>query len=192
MTAHRLVKEMEQVDMGWRSLEKLNHVMQAVMIGYQVALYRALGEKGMKAMSQLLLTEVGDLIADVFERFAGEREYSHHIEDIEELVKEQLEHLGIARDVRVEELEKRVKYGQELRRFRKEVYDSVFTPVHRLLVERGLKEYPLSPEALLVAAIIRRALRSVDERARVKVDVKLPQSPREPLTILVEEITRLH
>jgi hypothetical protein len=99
--------------------------------------------------------------------------------------------LGIAKDVRVERLEDATKYGCKLVRYKVELYDSFYKPVHKVLVSRGLTEYPLSPEALLAAALLRKKLRETQKDARVKVTAKLPQSKNEPLTLIIEQILPL-
>ena len=184
-----LVESIHKMDMEWRDMERLAMVGYAVLAGYQMALYRALGKSGAGAMTQMLLGEVGDLVLDALARAEGEIKYD--AAEPHEIIADVLRRLGIAREVRVERLEDAEKHGRRLRRYRVEIADSMFMPVHRMLTERGLREYPLSPEAMIVAAIVRRVLTAKNPRARVNVTTVLPQSENEPLTIMVEEILPL-
>lgn len=182
------MESVREVEMSWRDMERLSMVGYAVLAGYQMALYRALGS-GAGAMTQMLLSEIGDLVLDTLERADGEMRYD--VAEPHEIIADVLKRMGIAKKVRVERLEDAEKHGRRLRRYRVEIMDSVFMPVHRLLAERGLREYPLSPEAMIVAAIVRRVLVAKNPGARVNVTTILPSGKEEPLTVLVEEILPL-
>ena len=189
-----IVDHSVKVDMSWRNFDNIYHVTNTLLIGYQTVLWRVLG-KGMGAMEQLLIREFGEMLAELTNHL--ERRESglsmiekHGVEDLETLVRAYLEKLGIARDVKVERLEAIEKYGKLLERFKVEIRDSVFLPTHIVLSKRGIKEFPLSPEGLLIAAVIKRALQHGrgDESVRVKVDAFLPEKEGDPLVVIVEEI----
>ena len=186
--ANRLIEYQKKVDNSWRGRRERELVDMALMTGYQIALWRTLGP-GINSMGQMLQSEVGELLIEILDRLTGQ-EMDFKIDDAGKLIKEAFERLGIAREIRVERLSDEVKYGRKMRRYRVEIKDSAYMPIHMTLVERGLKEFPLSPEALLAAAIIRKMIRAVtgDGKARVKVTALLPASPGEPLTLLIDEI----
>ena len=186
----QLIAESHATNTSWRSMENLNLVNMALMVGYQIALAKTLGT-GVNSMGQLLQNEVGDLIAEIFDQVTKEGAINYKTESVEEIIARVFRELGIARDVKVERLEDAEKYGRKLVRYKVELYDSFFKPVHKVLASRGLKEYPLSPEALLAAALLRKKLRLKHADARVKVTAILPHSENEPLTLIVEEILPL-
>ena len=190
MEARELISGYEGVNTDWRDRKKLDMVGYAILAGYQMALYRALGSAGAGAMTQMLLGEIGDLILEVLGELEGSIDYN--VAEPHELIADILKRLGIAKEVKVERLEDVEKHGRKLRRYKVEIRDSIFMPVHRVLVKRGLREYPLSPEAMITAAIVRKMLLEKNPRARVNVTTVLPQSEGEPLTIIVEEILPLH
>jgi len=193
-----LVKEIVdhsvKVDMSWRDFESIYHITNTLLIGYQTVLWKVLG-RGMGAMEQLLIREFGEMLAELTNhlerRESGQSLFEKHgVEDLEVLIKAYLEKLGIARDVKVEKLEAIEKYGRLLERFKIEIRDSVFLPTHIVLRKRGIEEFPLSPEGLLIAAVIKRALQHGrgDESVRVKVDAFLPEREGDPLVVIVEEV----
>lgn len=70
---------------------------------------------------------------------------------------------------------------------------SLFAPVHKILIDRGLKEFPLSPEGLLAASIVRRVLRERKDgntKARINVNTKLPVNG-ETLIVEIKEVGSL-
>ncbi len=190
MEAKTMISGYEDVNISWRDRRKLDMVGYAILAGYQMALYRALGRAGAGAMTQMLLGEIGDLVLEVLSELEGSINYK--VAEPHELIADVLKRLGVAKEVRVERLEDVEKHGRKLRRYKVEVKDSIFMPVHRVLVKRGLREYPLSPEAMIVAAIVRKMLLEKNPKARVNVTTVLPQSENEPLTIIVEEILPLN
>ncbi len=190
MEAQTMISEYEGVNTEWRDRKKLDMVGYAILAGYQMALYRALGSAGAGAMTQMLLGEIGDLVLEILGKLEGKIDYS--VSEPHELIADVLKRLGVAKEVKVERLEDVEKHGRKLRRYKVEIKDSVFMPVHKVLVKRGLREYPLSPEAMIVAAIVRKVLLEKNPKARVNVTTVLPQSEGEPLTIIVEEILPLH
>ncbi len=190
MEAQTMISEYEGVNTEWRDRKKLDMVGYAILAGYQMALYRALGSAGAGAMTQMLLGEIGDLVLEILGELEGKIDYS--VSEPHELIADVLKRLGVAKEVKVERLEDVEKHGRKLRRYKVEIKDSVFMPVHKVLVKRGLREYPLSPEAMIVAAIVRKVLLEKNPKARVNVTTVLPQSEGEPLTIIVEEILPLH
>ncbi len=191
--AARILEEGGKVETGWRSLERVIGLLNAIVAGYQLCMVRMLGS-GATATTQILLTEVGELLSRMVDRILDSSQASYELENVGKLIANAFRELGIARRVEVEELEATEKHGQKLRRYRVLVYDSIFSPAHRILVERGVREFTLSPEALLAAAIVRRVLRERtggDRRARVTVKAILPQAADQPLEVLVEQLVSL-
>jgi len=188
MEARRMISEMNEMDTDWRDRRYLDMLGYAILAGYQLALWRALGS-GSGAMTQMLLGEVGDLVLEALRETGVNIDYD--VAEPDKIVEDVLGRIGIAREVRVERLEDSVKHGRRLRRYRVVIKDSMFAPVHAMLVQRGMREYPLSPEALVIAAIVRRVLHSRNPRARVSVRAILPASGNEPLEVIVEEVAPL-
>ncbi len=135
MEARTMISEYEGVNTEWRDRKKLDMVGYAILAGYQMALYRALGSAGAGAMTQMLLGEIGDLILEVLGELEGK--ISYNVSEPHELIADVLKKLGIAKEVRVERLEDVEKHGRKLRRYRVEIKDSMFMPVHKVLVKRG-------------------------------------------------------
>ncbi len=190
--ARSLVSTMSGMDLSWRNLESIAKMCNAILAAYQIALVKTLGS-GAGAMSQILLNELGDVLIQLAGEISGEKREVFEEKDITNIIVGILKTLGIAKDVEVQELESTEKHGQTLRRFSIKIWGSIFTPAHRVLVNRGVKSYSLSPEALLVAAILRKMLRdtAADKSIRVNVTAKLPESEDQPLEIIVEQITSL-
>ena len=136
-------------------------LVNAIVSAYQIAITKVLGA-GANAMAQMLLSELGDFLSDYVESVIGKIDYS----DVEEAVKKIFEELGLAKEVEIKE-----KDGK----WEVVVKGSVFIPTYKILFERGVKFFTLSPEALLIASIIRKSLRSKgDEKARVRVKAETP------------------
>ncbi len=152
-------------------------LVNVIIAAYQYALHRALGS-GSGAMTQLLISSLGDELIDLL------REVGIDImgESLEDAIKLALQEFGIARSVEVVKPETS-KVGEE---YIIRIYDSVFKEIPKFLAKIGAR-YTLSPEALLVAAIVRGFLRKKDPNARVTVSVDTYE-PDKPLTIRVKII----
>jgi len=175
--------EASNLNMSWREMDKIVALMNGIVAAYEVALVRTLG-KGANAMVQMLLTELGDLLADFV---STTKTIDKTYENAAQLIAEALKHLGIAKEVEVEE----VSTEQGARIWKIRIRDSIFTAAHKLLASRGLREVGLSPEGLLVASILRQILRKQEGRyARVTMTTRLP-SDNEPLEIIVKQIPTL-
>jgi len=188
MEARRMISEMNKINTGWRDRRYLDMLGYAILAGYQLALWRALGSSS-GAMTQMLLGEVGDLVLEALRETGIDIDYD--VAEPDKIIEDVLRKIGIAREVRVERLEDSVKHGRRLRRYRVTIKDSMFAPVHAMLAQRGMREYPLSPEALVIAAIVRRVLQSKNSRARVNVRTILPAPDNEFLEVIIEEIAPL-
>ncbi len=137
-------------------------LINAIISAYQIAINKALGA-GANAMSQMLLTELGDFLSNYVEELVGNIDFS----DPREATKKVFKELGIAKDVEIEEVDGKWEV---------EVRGSVFIPTYKILAERGVKFFTLSPEALIIASIIRKSLRlKGDEKARVRVKAETPK-----------------
>ncbi len=182
-----IIEHSRSLDNGWRKTDKLIMSINAIVLGYSLVIGKTLG-KSFTGMSQLLLNEVGDTLAEMVDEIVGRASYSS--ENLAELIKRGLEESSIARNVVVEEQPPVEKHGVYLRRFRITIKDSLFKPIYGVLLKRGYQEFPLSPEAMLVAAIVRRILRKKKKDARLKVHAKLMEDG-ETLEIAVEELPSL-
>ncbi len=150
-------------------------LVNVIIAAYQYALHRALGS-GSGAMTQMLITDLGDELVNLLED-VGVR--IMEAENVADAIRRALEEFGIAKKVEVVKPEEN-KVGEE---YIVKIYDSVFKDIPRFLAKVGAS-YTLSPEALLVAAIVRGFLRKRDPNARVSVRVE-PYEPGKPLTIHV-------
>ncbi|ALU11344.1 hypothetical protein EYM_00145 [Ignicoccus islandicus DSM 13165] len=151
-------------------------LVNAIVSAYQIAITKALGA-GANAMAQMLLTELGDFLSDYVESVIGEMDY----EDVKGAVRKIFQELGLAKEVKIEE--KDGKWVIEVR-------GSVFIPTYKILAQRGIQFFTLSPEALLIASIIRKSLRiKGDQKARVRVNAETPQD--EVLRFEVQQISSL-
>ncbi len=153
-------------------------LVNVIIAAYQYALHKTLGG-GSGAMTQMLISSLGDELINLLEDTGLKL-----VEDVDvaDAIAEALRELGIAKNVEVVKPETQ-KAGEE---FIVRIYDSVFREIPRFLSKLGAK-YTLSPEALLVAAIIRAHLRKKDPSARVSVSVE-EYAPDKPLTIRVRVI----
>ena len=150
-------------------------LVNVIIAAYQYALHKTLGS-GSGAMTQMLITSLGDelvnLLEDIGVRISEET-------DVAEAIRKALKEFGIAERVEVIKPET-AKAGEE---YIVKIYDSVFKDIPRFLAKVGAR-YTLSPEALLVAAIVRGFLRRKDPNARVTVSVE-EYEPDKPTTIRV-------
>jgi len=134
-------------------------LVNALVSAYQIAITRALGA-GANALSQMLLYELGDLLSEYVENLI-KVDFEKPEEAIEKIFKE----LKLAKDVKV---------VREDGAWNIEVRGSIFIPTYQILRQRGVEFFTLSPEALLIASIIRRYLRlkgKGNERVKVKAEV---------------------
>ncbi|ADC69765.1 conserved hypothetical protein [Methanocaldococcus sp. FS406-22] len=185
--AHELLTNTGVGNMANRTAERMIPLLNALVTGYSIALAKTLGS-GAGAMTQILLSEVGEVLSAMIDEILGSKQVSYELENVEELLKNAFLELGIAEDVKIE---KDVK--DNMRIYKLHIKGSLFAPVHKILIDRGLKEFPLSPEGLLSASIVRRVLRERtggDTKARVNVNTKLPVDG-ETLIIEIKEVSRL-
>ena len=180
-----IVKGVGEMDTGWRRLDRVIMALNTIVLGYQVVIGKTLG-KSFGGMTQMLLREVGDLLSDLVDELVGGLEYSE--ENLAEAIKRSLLETGIAREVEVEELPAEVRHGHRLRRFSVRVRDSIFKPIYQVLVKRGYTEFPLSPEGMLIAAVVLKVLRKSNKDARLNMHAVLPRSDEEHLEIVIEQI----
>ena len=170
----------EKMNMSWRDLNKVTSLMNTLVAGYSIALEKVLGNYA-GAMTQLLLTEVGDVLSAMVDEILGSKQVSYESENRTVLIETALKELGIAKDVKViSDTSGKYETHKIL------IKDSIFYPVHRILVSRGHREFPLSPEGLLCAAIVRRVLREKtggNSKSRVVVNTILPVEDK---TLIIE------
>ncbi len=127
-------------------------VVNLILFAYQMALIKTIG-KSAGAMAQLLISELGDLLSKSLEVEA---------QSLEEAIKKLFKETGLANDVEFKQVDEKT--------YEVIVKDSAFKELHEMLKKEGLKDFPLSPEAMLVASIIRKYLRHYgDGRERVLV-----------------------
>ena len=153
-------------------------LVNVIIAAYQYALHKTLGS-GSGAMTQMLITSLGDELVNLLEDVGIRIEEEA---DVAEAIRRALEEFGIAKHVEVVKPESNT-VGEE---YVIRIYDSVFREIPKFLAKIGAK-YTLSPEALLVAAIVRGFLRRKDPNARVSVKVD-EYEPDKPLTIRVKVI----
>ncbi len=175
----------KKYDESWRDTEYSIHLMNALISGYSIALHKTLGA-GAGAMTQILLTEVGEVLSAMVDVILADEQVSFEVENTDEIIKSALLKLGISKNIVIEtnregELEKHTIY----------IKNSIFSSSHEVLVNKGIKEFPLSPEGLLCASIIRRILREKeggDIKTRINVNSILPVDG----DTLILEITERH
>ncbi|UXD21717.1 hypothetical protein IPA_07150 [Ignicoccus pacificus DSM 13166] len=152
-------------------------LVNGIVAAYQIAITKTLGSAS-NAMAQMLLTELGELLSKYVDEVLGEADYSN----VEETVRRAFKELGLAEEVNVKK--------EDSKRWVIEIKGSVFIPTYRMLKERGVQFFTLSPEALLVASIIRRHLREAGEgNERVRVKAEVPED--DVLRFIVERIQAL-
>ena len=185
--AHELLTNTGVKNMENRTAERIIPLMNSLVTGYSIALAKTLGS-GAGAMTQILLTEVGEVLSAMVDEILGSKQVSYELENVEELLRNAFLELGIAEDIKIE---KEIKNNMLI--YRLYINNSLFSPVHKILVDRGLKEFPLSPEGLLSASIVRRVLRERtggDAKARVNVTTKLPTDGN-PLIVEIKQVANL-
>ena len=185
--AHELLTNTGVKDMENRTAERMIPLMNALITGYSMALAKTLGS-GAGAMTQILLTEVGEVLSAMVDEILGSRQAAYELENVEELLRNAFLELGIAENIKIE---KEMKNNMLI--YRLYIDNSLFSPVHKILVDRGLKEFPLSPEGLLSASIVWRVLRERtggDAKARVNVTTKLPTDGN-PLIVEIRQVANL-
>jgi hypothetical protein len=185
--AHELLTNTGVKNMENRTAERIIPLMNSLVTGYSIALAKTLGS-GAGAMTQILLTEVGEVLSAMVDEILGSKQASYELENVEELLRNAFLELGIAEDIKIE---KETKNNMLI--YRLYINNSLFSPVHKILADRGLKEFPLSPEGLLSASIVRRVLRERtggDTKARVNVTTKLPTDGN-PLIVEIKQVANL-
>ncbi len=181
----RIVDGVREMDTGWRSVDRVIMAVNTIVLGYQVVIGKTLG-KSFGGMTQMLLREVGELLSEVVDNLVGGLDYSE--ENLAEAIKRSLVETGIAKKVEVEELPAEIRHGRKMRRFRIRVEDSLFRPIYEVLVKKGYVEFPMSPEGLLIAAVVLRVLKKSGKDAKVNMKAVLPRSEEEDLEITIEQI----
>ncbi len=181
-----IISGVKDMDTGWRKTENVIMAVNAILLGYQVVIGKTLG-RSFGGMTQMLLREVGDLLSEMVDKLTGDG-VKYTEENIKEAIRRSLVETGIAKEVEVEELPPEEKHGALLRRFRVRVKDSMFKPIYQILVQKGFTEFPLSPEGMLIAAVVLRILKKSNKDARLNMKAKLPSSDEEDLEIELEEI----
>ena len=185
MAVRDIMKGVGEMDTGWRSTERVLMAVNTIILGYQVVIGKTLG-KSFGGMTQMLLREVGDMLSDLVDEIVGGLDYSE--EHLAEAIKRSLKETGIAKEVEVEELPAEVKHGRRMRRFRVSIRDSMFKPIYAILVKYGYTEFPLSPEGMLVAAVVLKILRKSNKDAKINMRAVLPRSEEEHLEIILEQV----
>jgi len=185
--AHELLTNTGVENMANRTAERMIPLMNSLVTGYSIALAKTLGS-GAGAMTQILLSEIGEVLSAMVDEILGSGQASYELENVEELLKNAFLELGIAKDVKIE---KNIKDNMVI--YKLYIKGSLFAPVHKILIDRGLKEFPLSPEGLLAASIVRRVLRERKDgntKARINVNTKLPVNG-ETLIVEIKEVYNL-
>ncbi len=143
-------------------------LVNAILVAYQKALYRVLG-KSAKAFTQLLISELGDLLASMLGPYminAIDKALEDHDGTLSRVITKAFKELGLASEVNVIEIDD--ANGIEVF----EIKNSVFEPAYRILSKENI-EMALTPEAFLIASIIRTRLRehgSGNERVDVEAE----------------------
>ncbi len=158
-------------------IEVPSGLLNAIIAGYQLAISKTLGT-GAAAMTQLLIKNIGDFLADMLEDIGVK---VGDIKDLKKDIPEAFKKLGISDKVEVEVPSNGTKEGDK---YVIKISDSIFKPVAKLLHEKGIA-YTLSPESFIAAALVRRAIRKSKPDAQVRIKVHPQKSPDEPLVIEV-------
>jgi hypothetical protein len=151
-------------------------LVNGIVAAYQIAVTKALGA-GANALSQILLQELGDLLSSYVEQIVEDVDFTKP----EEAIRKVFEELKLAEKVEVErgDNEWLIK-----------IKGSVFIPTYKILRERNVEFFTLSPEALIVASIIRKYLRLKGTgKERVAVKAEVPED--DVLVFKVREIKSL-
>ncbi len=178
----------EKYDESWRDTSHNIHLMNALITGYSIALHKTLGT-GAGAMTQILLTEVGEVLSGMVDIILGDEQVAFENENLDEILKSALLKLGIAEDVVIES-----SMNGNMEIYKIFIKKSLFNSTHQILIEKGIKEFPLSPEGLLCASIVRRVLREKtggDAKARINVTTKLPVDG-ETVVVEIKQIAKLN
>lgn len=152
-------------------------LMNALLSGYQIALYRTIGDN--PALTQILITELGDILMRLDESLKKLIDQADR-DDIGNIVIEVVKKLRISDKVEVEKKDSI---------YHVYIHNSIFEPFAHFMKEKGIRT-TLSPEAILVAAVIRSILRHKDPKARVSTRM-LQWEPGKPLHIEVKIIGSL-
>lgn len=184
-TVSRIVDGVREMDTEWRNVDHVIMTVNTIVLGYQVVIGKTLG-KSFGGMTQMLLREVGELLSEVVDNLVGGLDYSE--ENLAEAIKRSLLETGIAKKVEVEELPAEAKHGRKMRRFRIRIEDSIFKPIYEVLVKKGYVEFPMSPEGMLIAAVVLKVLKKSNKDARVGMHARLPKSDEEFMEITIEQI----
>ena len=179
------MNKVDDMDTSWRDKGVVINVVNLVVLGDQVVIGKVLG-KSYGGMTQLLLNEVGDMLSELVDELTKDK-LVYNADNLTDTIKASLVELGIAKNVEVEELPPVEKHGKIMKRYRVVIKDSLFKPIYGVLVKKGYREFPMSPEGLLIAAIIRRILRDKQENARVNMRVNLSEDG-ERLEVIIEQI----
>ena len=146
-------------------------VVNLILLGYQLALIQVLG-KSAGAMAQLLISKLGDKLSESLQVEA---------QSLEEAIKKLFKETGLANDVEFKQVDEKT--------YEIIVKDSAFKELHDMLKKEGLNDFPLSPEAMLAASIIRKYLRHYgDGKERVVVKTQFVD---DSLKIIVKQIRSL-
>ncbi len=151
--------------------------INAIIAMYQLALSKALGS-GSAALTQLILRDITDL-ADAMLKDLGIE--LGEVADLREDIPKVFRTMGISERVEVETPEKATESGSI---YIIKVYDSIFKPVALLLNKKGIK-FTLSPESFIAAYLVRKAIRKVNPKAQVRIQVEPYESIEKPLVIKV-------
>ncbi|UXD21089.1 hypothetical protein IPA_00045 [Ignicoccus pacificus DSM 13166] len=151
-------------------------LVNGIITAYQIALYRTLGAAA-NAMSQMLISELGDSLLEYVDKILNTKDHEDPLKSVLDAFQE----LGIAKDVTLEQPDENT--------WKFVIKDSVFKPTHSMLKQRGITSFTLSPEALLIAAIVRKGLREHGRgNERVKVEAMIEDSI---LVVTVKKIRAL-
>ncbi len=151
-------------------------LINGIVAAYQIAITKALGA-GANALSQMLLQELGDLLSDYVKDIIP----GVNFENPEDAIKKVFKELKLADEVDVK---------REGDTWLIEIRGSIFIPTYKILRQRGVEFFTLSPEALIVASIIRRYLRLKGTgKERVAVKAEVPED--DVLRFKVEQIRSL-
>lgn len=101
--AHELLTNTGVENMANRTAERMIPLMNSLVTGYSIALAKTLGS-GAGAMTQILLSEIGEVLSAMVDEILGSGQASYELENVEELLKNAFLELGIAKDVKIEKI----------------------------------------------------------------------------------------
>ncbi|WP_143522216.1 hypothetical protein [Pyrodictium delaneyi] len=181
-----VIKQVNRIDTNWRQIDRIITTMNTIVLGYQVVIGKIFG-KNFSGMTQMLLREVGSLLSKLVDSYVNGSDYIKN--DLAEAIKRSLLETGIAKKVYVHELPADTRSQRIIRKFKIKIKDSIFRPVYKTLATYGYREFPLSPEGLLVTAIILRHLQEKGNTdTRLTMHALIPQDSEEDLEIIVEQV----